>query len=302
MSKNKKTSIGGQALIEGIMMRGPSSCAMAVRNPQGEIVIEKEELNNKTPLIYKIPFIRGIFNMISSLTSGYKYLMRSAEIAGLEDENDEKSSGFLSVIVGFFAVVFGIAISIGLFIFLPSLLYNLIAPVFKIENNQILRSVFEGVLRIIIFICYLLLTLLMKDMRRTFMYHGAEHKTIICYENGLELTVENVRNQCRFHPRCGTSFIILVLIVGIIVAMFIPISNPWLRTVVKLLCLPIVVGVGYELIKLAGRYDNFFTKIISAPGVLLQHITTIEPDDSMIECAIAAFNEVVPKNGENDNW
>lgn len=300
-----KTSIGGQALIEGVMMRGPKVTAMAVRNPEGKLVIEKfpTEGTDK-PKILKLLFIRGLFNMIDSLRFGYKCLMRSAEIAGFEEEDkDDKKQSVIMSILSVVSVVLAVILSVGLFVYLPTLLFDLIKGVFPAINNNIWRSVFEGVLRIIVFICYLLLTLLMKDIRRTFAYHGAEHKTIFCYEAGEELTVENVRKQKRFHPRCGTSFMILVLIVGIVIGFFIPASLPrLLRTAIKLLLLPLVVGVGYELIKLAGRHENILTKIISAPGVWLQHITTIEPDDSMIEAAIAAMVEVIPEKKEDAQW
>lgn len=300
-----KTSIGGQALIEGVMMRGPRQTAMAVRNPEGEIVIETMPTpENKRAKFFKLPFIRGIFNMIDSLRYGYKCLMRSAEIAGLEEEEqkDEKKNKLIMSLVMVFSVVFALILSVGLFIYLPSLLFRLLADAVPAIDGRIWRGIFEGCLRIIIFVGYMSAMLLMKDMRRTFMYHGAEHKTIFCYEAGLPLTVENVRGMRRFHPRCGTSFLILVLLVGIIISMFITAEHPLLRTFIKILTLPIVTGVGYELIKFAGRHDNLFTRIISAPGVWLQHITTIEPDDGQIECAIAALSETLTGNPEDDKW
>lgn len=347
----KKTSIGGQALIEGIMMRGPKLSAMAVRNPEGEIVLEtwetKSTFKNK---FFKLPFIRGIFNFIDSMASGYKCLMRSAEIAGLEDEEpkknentekgstesgnadapespeaatsgtsssdaaekkavkkEEKESGgvskFAMSVLMVISTVLGVLLAVGLFIFLPAQLYSWLGKAVPgIKDNIYLRSVFEGVFRIVLFVGYMLAVSRMKDIRRTFMYHGAEHKTIFCYEHGKELTVENVRVEKRFHPRCGTSFMILMLLVGIIIGMFIHISSPIGRTAVKLLLLPVTVGIGYELIKLAGRKDNLLTRIISAPGMWLQHITTVEPDDGMIECAIKAFVEVLPEKEGEDNW
>ena len=185
---------------------------------------------------------------------------------------------------------------------LPIQLFSWLTRLWPALENAALRGLFEGVLRIVIFIAYLLLVSQLKDIRRTFRYHGAEHKTIFCYEKGLELTVENVRVQRRFHPRCGTSFMILMLLVGIIISILIPIRTPLLRTVIKLLLIPLTVGVGYELIKLAGRKDNAFTRIISAPGMWLQHVTTKEPDDSMIECAIAALKAVIPEDPEADRW
>ena len=302
MSTKHKTSIGGQALIEGVMMRGPKTTAMAVRNPEGELVIEKWETEGQNkPKILKLPFVRGIFNMIDSLCFGYKCLMRSAEIAGFEEEDKDKDHGFLMGLMMVASSVFAVILSVALFIWLPSQIYEW-TGLARFQSG-LLRSAFEGVIKIVIFILYLLLTLLMKDIRRTFSYHGAEHKTIFCYEADLPLTVENVRRQRRFHPRCGTSFLILVLIVGIFVSMFIPVTlKPLIRTPIKLLLLPFIVGIGYELIKLAGRRDDLFTRIISAPGLWLQRITTREPDDSMIEAAIAAMNEVVTGNPEDDKW
>lgn len=300
-----KTSIGGQALIEGVMMRGPRQTAMAVWNPQDELIIEKWPTpgQNKNGFL-KLPFVRGIFNMIDSLRFGYKCLMRSAEIAGFEEEEkDVKNKSIIMGVLMTVSTVLAIILSVGLFIYLPAKLYEWVSSAAPFLKTNFGRSAFEGVLRIIIFIAYMLSMLLMKDIRRTFMYHGAEHKTIFCYEAELPLTVENVRKQRRFHPRCGTSFLILVLLVGILVSMFIPASIPALyRTFIKLLTVPIIVGIGYELIKLAGRKDNIFTKIISAPGLWLQRITTKEPDDKMIEAAIAAMLEVIPEDKEEDRW
>ena len=298
-------------------MRGPKVSAMAVRNPEGEIVLETFDTPApKRPAFFKLPFIRGIFNFIDSMRLGYKCLMRSAEISGLEEikeevnekkESKEKkgkkgvSGEFFMNAVMTVSVILGVLLAVGLFIYLPTQLFSWLTILFPSLDTNVWRGIFEGVFRLVIFIAYMLLVLLMKDIRRTFMYHGAEHKTIFCYENGLELTVENVRKQKRFHPRCGTSFMILMIIVGIVIGIFIHISNPFLRTLIKLLLLPVVMGIGYELIKLAGRKDNLFTRIISKPGVWMQHITTIEPDDSMIECAIAAMKAVIPDDG-SDNW
>lgn len=200
------------------------------------------------------------------------------------------------------ATVLGVGLALILFMWLPIQLFSWLAKAVPEIDHRYIRGVFEGVLRIVIFLAYMLAVSRMKDIRRTFQYHGAEHKTIFCYEKGLPLTVENVRPQRRFHPRCGTSFLILMLIVGILISILIPIETPLLRTAVKLLLLPLTVGVGYELIKLAGRKDNTFTRIISAPGMWMQHITTIEPDDGMIECAIASLKAVVPKDPEDDRW
>ncbi|MBQ4137682.1 MAG: DUF1385 domain-containing protein, partial [Clostridia bacterium] len=199
------------------------------------------------------------------------------------------------------ASVLGVAIALVLFMYLPAQIFSWLSKAFPVLEGNFVRSLFEGVLRIVIFVLYMYLVSLMKDIRRTFMYHGAEHKTIFCYEAGLELTVENVRKMNRFHPRCGTSFMILMLIVGIVISMFISVTNPILRTVIKLALLPITVGIGYELIKIAGRHDNALTRLISLPGVWLQHISVLEPDDSMIECAIKAVELVIPGD-DSDSW
>ena len=453
----KRTSIGGQALIEGVMMRGPHKTAMAVRDPAGQIVLEQwDNPVNKRPAWTKWPFVRGLFNFYDSMRYGYKCLMRSAELSGLDDEDDgkakkadeqgaastknadtaqepervqttdgeqgaastemadaaqepghvqttdgeqgaasaemadaeqeqervqtadggqstgsaemadaaqepghvqttdggqsagsaemadaaqepghvqttdgEQSTGSTEMAdaaqepgrvqdtngkqntrstersmtaVMIAATVLGVGLALILFMWLPIQLFSWLAKAVPELDHRYIRGVFEGVLRIVIFLAYMLAVSRMKDIRRTFQYHGAEHKTIFCYEKGLPLTVENVRPQRRFHPRCGTSFLILMLIVGILISILIPIETPLLRTVVKLLLLPLTVGIGYELIKLAGRKDNAFTRIISAPGMWMQHITTIEPDDGMIECAIASLKAVIPNDPEDDRW
>ncbi|MBE6553512.1 MAG: DUF1385 domain-containing protein [Ruminococcaceae bacterium] len=368
-----KTSIGGQALMEGIMMRGPKKTAMAVRNTKGEIVVEEFATKGaKRPAFCRWPIIRGVLGYIDSMVVGYKCLMRSAELSGLEDlveespkkkkkreaetlkttvnasdvlepegvdaatvsadtaeksptapleekneeKKEEKLPAWVFTLTMVLSVVLAVAIMLGLFIFVPTFLFQLIrpyVPFFNTENiavNSLWKAVFEGVFKIILIVGYMALISLMKDIRRTFMYHGAEHKTIFCYEAGLELTVENVRKQRRFHPRCGTSFLILMLLVSIFISFFIdPISilimgtelPTVLRTLVKFLLLPVVVGVGYELIKFAGRHDNLITRIISMPGVWLQHITVFEPTDDMIECAILAVKEVIPDD-QSDKW
>ena len=304
----KKTSIGGQALIEGIMMRGPETTAMAVRHVSGKIIIEEWETAGKNkPRFMRLPFVRGIFNFIDSLRFGYKCLMRSAELSGLEEEEEEKDKkkGVSPQLMNFLmalSAVLGVAVAVVLFMWLPAFLFRGLCKAAPAFNHALLRGVFEGVFRIVLFVGYIALVAQMKDIKRVFMYHGAEHKTIFCYEQGKPLTVENIRPECRFHPRCGTSFMILMLLVGMIVSMLIPDMNSVLRTVVKILTIPAVVGVGYELIKLAGRKDNLFTRIISAPGLWMQRLTTKEPDDSMIECAIAAMERVIPDDPEADKW
>ena len=347
----KKTSIGGQALIEGIMMRGPKMTAMAVRNPKGEIVLEKWETKTTVKAkIFKLPIIRGVFGFIDSMRFGYKCLMRSAEISGLEEieaeariekarkkaekaakrrgedfdaqafvekakedeaKNEKKESSALTNLIMAIGVVLGVALAVSLFVVLPSYLFKWVSAALPFLRPEapalasLYKSVFEGILKIVLLVGYMALVSLMKDIRKTFQYHGAEHKTIFCYEHGQELTVENVRREGRFHPRCGTSFLILMLLVSIFISFFIdPIAiaitgdvpPTWIRSIVKLLLLPIIMGLGYELIKLAGRRDNLFTRIISAPGMWLQRLTVLEPTDDMIECAITAFVEVIPED------
>jgi uncharacterized protein YqhQ len=287
----KKTSIGGQALIEGIMMRGPKMTAMAVRNPQGEIVLEKwdNESADKKPSIIdklkKIPVVRGVFNFATAMISGYKSLMKSAEIAGFEDEKEKEESKGIMAIVGVISMVLGVALSVGLFIFLPTLIYDLLSMLIPfLVGKAFIKSLFEGILKIVILVGYMALVSRMNDIKRTFQYHGAEHKTIFCYEAGLELTVENVRKMGRFHPRCGTSFLIVMVIVGVFIGLLIPAGLPTVvRTLIKLLLLPVTMGIGYEFIKFAGKHDNAVTRILSAPGLWMQRITVLEPEDSMIE-------------------
>ena len=309
---NKKVSIGGQALIEGIMMRGPKMTAMAVRNPQGEIVLEKwatvtEKKETFIDKLKKVPVVRGVFNFVSAMMTGYKSLMKSAEIAGFEDEDEKKESEGIMGVVGVVAMVLGVLLSVGLFIYLPSLIYELLSKLLPFLAESIfLKSFFEGILKIAILVAYMSLVSRMNDIKRTFMYHGAEHKTIFCYEAGLELTVENVRKMGRFHPRCGTSFLIVMLIISIFIGMLIPTHiggmevNSAIRALFKLVLLPLTMGIGYEFIKFAGKHDNAFTRILSAPGLWMQRITVLEPTDDMIECAIAAVNEVIPNDGSDE--
>ena len=297
-----KTSVGGQALLEGIMMKGPEKSAMAVRKPNGEIDLSVWDTKKLTG-IRKIPFIRGTFNFIDTLIQGYECLMKSAEISGQEEEPD-KIELWLNKVFGKAAgAVFGTvvtflaaALAIGLFFGVPALICGFIG---NYVENKILLSAIEGVIKIAMFLAYIIGVSKMSDIHRTFMYHGAEHKTIFCYEKGLELTVENVREQQRFHPRCGTSFLLIVLVVSVLVSSVITWENVFIRVLLKVLMLPVTVGISYEIIKFAGRHDNWFTKIISAPGLWFQNFTTQEPDDSMIEIAIAAVTPVLPENPED---
>lgn len=345
-----RTSIGGQALMEGIMMRGPQKTALAVRNPKGEIVVEESETRGaKRPKICKLPIIRGIFGYIDSMVIGYKALMRSAEISGLDDlveekpkkkkqqaepvaepeiqepagepnaeepkKEEKKLPKWVVTLTMVLSVIFGLAVAVGLFVWLPTFLFGLFCKGVPQAGdtgnralNSLIKSVFEGVLKIVLLVGYMAVISLTKDIRRTFRYHGAEHKSIFCYEAGKELTVENVRTMRRFHPRCGTSFLVLMVLVSIFISFFIdPISiaasgdvlpTVW-RVLVKILLIPLIVGIGYEIIKFAGRHDNWFTRIISAPGMWLQRITVLEPDDQMIECAITALKAVIPEDGSD---
>lgn len=315
----KITSIGGSALIEGIMMRGPKKTVVAVRTAPDKI--ETEELKVTTLRekykFLRIPFIRGIAGMIDSLKLSYKSLMLSANKAidsiEVEEEqmskfekwlNDKLGEKMMNVIMTI-ASVLGVALAIVLFIWVPSLLYGLLEPLHPVFDSQLLRSSFEGILRIALFLGYIIIVSQMDDMKRVFMYHGAEHKTIFCYEADEELTVENVRKHKRFHPRCGTSFMIIMLLLGIVIGLFVPsfsylgIWGTILRAAIKIVLLPVAVGLGFELIQLCGKHDNWFTRIIAAPGVWAQHITTREPDDSMIEIAIAAITPVIPDDGSD---
>lgn len=311
MSKCKMTSIGGQALIEGIMMRGPKKQALAVRTKDNNIDIsflEFKSIKEKYKFL-NLPVLRGVVNFIESMIHGYKAMMLSAEKSGYLDEEEEKKpknetkEKVIMSAVMTVATVLGVILSVVLFIYLPSLAFkgvNYLAG--GILSGW--QSFFEGFIKILIFLGYMIAVSFMKDIDRVFRYHGAEHKTIFCYEAGLELNVENVRKQGRFHPRCGTSFMILMLLVSIFITFIIDSIFPilktilWLRTIIKILLLPIICGVGYELIKLCGKHNNILTKIVAAPGLWIQRITVKEPDDSMIEVAIAAMNQVIPENEE----
>lgn len=305
-----RTSIGGQALIEGIMMRGPKKQSIVVRTKDGLVtkVEDLKLLKDRYPIV-GIPIIRGAVNFISSMANGVRALMFSAEQMP-EDEQEEPTkfekwieehlgSEKADKLLVTIAVVLGVGLSVGLFILLPTFLAGFLDGFL---TSSILRNLAEGVLRIAVFLGYLWLATKMKDIRRVWQYHGAEHMTIFCYEKGLELTVENARQQTRFHPRCGTSFMFIVMIVSILVFSLVTWSNVWVRMGLRILLLPVVVGISYELIKWAGRHDNIFTRIISAPGKGLQRLTTAEPDDSMLEVAIEAIKLVLPEKNGEDKW
>ena len=305
-----RTSIGGQALIEGIMMRGPKKQAIVVRTKDG--LIEKTEelklLKDKYPVIGFV-LIRGVVNFISSMAIGVRAMTFSAEfIPEEEQEEPSKLDKWIEKRFGSekaekalitFAVVLGVAISVGLFILTPTFLAGLFSGYI---SNRILKNLLEGVLRIAIFLAYMWLATHLNDIKRVWAYHGAEHKTIFCYEKGLPLTIENVRVQSKHHPRCGTSFLFIVMLVSILVFSFTSWNNVWIRIGLRLLLLPVVVAISYEIIKLAGRYDNLLTKIVSAPGKALQRLTTREPDDDMIETAIEALKLVMPEDNGEAEW
>lgn len=305
-----KSKIGGQALIEGIMMRGIDKAAMACRLPNGDIDVEEWEINNgrNAPWYRKTPFVRGVFVFVSSMVDGYKCLNKSAD-KQMKDDKEEQSKfeKWLEKIFGeklmpalsVVATILGIILAILLFVFIPTFIVKFFSDVI---TSRFVLTLIEGIIKIAIFIVYLWLTSKMKDIQTTYEYHGAEHKTIACYEACEELTVENVKKQSRFHPRCGTSFIIIVLIVSILVFSVVTWSSRLMRVVIKLLLLPVVMGIAYEIIKLAGKYSNPFTRAVSAPGLALQRLTTREPNDRQIEVAIEAMNRVIPKDKEEDKW
>ena len=308
----KYTSIGGQALIEGIMMKSPEKTALAVRMPDKSIDITY--LNGKSirekHKILKLPILRGIAGFIESMIQGYKAMMLSADKSGFTDldedkeqektESDKKKESALMSVIMVIATVLGVALAVVLFMLLPRLAVQGLRTLFKVEFSPVVRSSIEQLLKLTIFVIYVWAVSFMRDIKRVFMYHGAEHKTIFCYERGLPLTVENVKTQRRFHPRCGTSFMILMILVSIIFSTVVQIIFPgvyyiyWLWVAIKILLIPLVCGAGFEVLKICGRYDNLFTKIISAPGLWLQRITTKEPDDGMIEIAIAALKACEP--------
>ena len=312
-----RTSIGGQALIEGILMRGPEKQAIVVRDQEGKLVEKVEELRlikDKHPAL-GLPLIRGTVNFLAAMVNGVKALMYSADFYPDDEaaqpskfdlwlEQHLSSKKLESAVVGL-SVVLGVGMSILLFLVLPTLLTGAVLrffPGFPLWG----RNVMEGLLKIVIFLLYLFLCSRLKDIHRVFQYHGAEHKTIFCYEAGLPLTVENVRIQPRHHPRCGTSFLFVVVIVSIIVSSlvfpYINWQSIWVRVGVKLLLLVPVVGVTYEFNRLVGAHDNVVTRILSAPGMWLQNFTTHEPDDSMIEVAIEAMKLVIPEQQGKDSW
>lgn len=308
--------------MEGIMMRGPEGMAVSLRLPDGTIETQMKDFVSvrKKIKILNIPIIRGVVSFIESMISGYKLLMESAEKTALDDlqaEDESKLDKWISehfgpkmmAVIGFISAVLGIGISFVLFMYLPSLLFDLTNKYLAHGAIDMWRAVFEGIIRVVLFVVYMALVARMKEIRRVYMYHGAEHKTIFCFEAGKELTVDNVREMKRFHPRCGTSFIFVTIILSILISSVVSIAFPALTAnrliwmITKILMLPAIMGVGFEFIQLAGKYPNKFTRLLSAPGLLMQRITTVEPTDDIIEVAIEAMKACltgeVPEIKEN---
>ena len=306
--ENKKYSIGGSALMEGIMMIGPKGVGMSLRMPDGSIEtqLKKQTMLKDKHKIARIPFIRGPINFVDQMIFTYKCMMESAEKTSMDiedggEENMSKVDKWLTdhfgpkmmTVIGVISAVLGFALAFLLFVWLPSLLADGLETLLKTDITKY-KPLIEGVVRGILFVLYMLAVSYMKDIRRVFMYHGAEHKSIFCYEKGLPLTVDNVRAQTRFHPRCGTSFVFLVILISILVTSLVAVLFPELRAsraiwmCVKILLLPVLLGISYEVLKYAGGHDNLFVKISSAPGLWMQRITTKEPTDDIIEVAIAA--------------
>ncbi len=307
----KKTTIGGQAIIEGIVMKGPKKVCTVVRKPGGELEI-KEESAHQPSALWKLPVFRGAYNMFMAMKDGIEAINYSASF--FEDgepdvppskmeawlENKLGSEKIENFVLGLSAVI-GIAMPVGLFILLPSFLGGFVPEAWGL----LARNFLEGCVRILIFLLFMWSVSHMKDIRRTFEYHGAEHKTIFCYESGEPLTTENVRKQGKYHPRCGTSFMFVLIIVATIVSSIVfsivDIINPFLRMLAHLLLLPLVVGISYEFNRFAGRSDSFVSRALRWPGLMIQHLTVFEPDDSMIEVAITGMKAVIPDDG-SDNW
>lgn len=321
MSKEKKCyipekrgKVGGQAVLEGVMMKSGDNVSLTVRKEDGTVETKNSTFVSikKKYAILRLPIVRGVVNFIESMILSFSTLSDSAEMLGIDDElkkekdgkkadtakKDDDKKNPLDFVMAI-SMVLGIALAVFLFMFLPTFFTGLIE---KLTGDLgMLKNVIEGVIKISIFVIYMLLVSLMKDIRRTFEYHGAEHKSIFCYESGAELTVENVRKQSRFHPRCGTSFMFVMLIISIISGLFITWENQLIRVLLKLLMLPLVMGVGYEFLIYAGKHDNIVVRILSAPGLWMQRITTREPDDSQIECAIISLKAAMPEEFPPDN-
>ncbi len=314
-------AVGGQALMEGIMMKGPKGTAMSLRMPDGSIETQMKDFVSvrKKYKILNVPLVRGVVSFVESMIFGYKLIMESAEKTSLdiEEEAESKLDKWISdhfgpkmmAVIGAISAVLGFGLAFLLFMWLPSFVFDLINDNL-LHGISALRAVFEGIIRVVIFVVYMYLVSKMKEIHRVYMYHGAEHKTIFCFEHGNELTVENIKKELRYHPRCGTAFIFVTILLSILVSSVISVLFPQLTAnraiwiLVKLLIMPLIMGIGFEFIQLAGKYPNKLTKALSAPGLLMQRITTAEPDDAIIEVAIEAMKAClsgeVPKKEEHD--
>ena len=306
------TSIGGQAILEGVMMRGPEKIATAVRKSDGEIVIDIKDVNSFVVRhkLNKIPIVRGVVSFVESMVTGVKCLMFSADQVDLEDDESMEPSRFekwltdklgdkIKDIAIYFAVVVALCFSVGLFMILPTIIAGFFG---YFVHSRIALNLIEGVVKLSIFLIYLWAVSHMSDIRRVFEYHGAEHKTIAAYEAGEELTSKNAAKYTRLHPRCGTSFLLIVMVISILMFSLFSWSNVWLRICYRLLLLPVVAGISYEIIKFAGKHPTGVVGFLTKPGLWLQKITTREPDESQLEVAIAAMKAVIPENKEDDQW
>lgn len=302
-------NVGGQALIEGLLMIGPKRSATAVRKPDGEIIIEKKDLPPKD-IFSKIPIVRGVFNFIRQMVFGVKALMYSADFMDISEDDDSykpsKFDEFIERILGdkfkdfliYFSVFVAVILGIGLFMLLPNFLASLFSNIDKTTKLGVIGgNLLEGVIRITIFLGYLTMASKLKDIKRVWQYHGAEHKTIHCFEHKEELTVENVQKYSTKHPRCGTSFLFIVMMVSIIVFSFAGWHNRWINLLLRLLLIPLVAGISYELLKLGGKLNGKVMGIVNYPGLMLQKLTTKEPEDDQVEVAIAALNAVLEDAG-----
>lgn len=301
-NKKRLGKVGGQAVIEGVMMQSEDYKAIAVRKPNGEIEIKKDKIKSwvRDKKIDKIPFLRGGFILIDTMVSGIKSLNFSSEFF-LEEEEEDAIDRFLKKIfkekandaIIVVSLIISLLLSVGIFVLIPTFIGGLFA---KIIDSHIALNLIEGSIRIAILIAYMAIVSLNSDIKRVFEYHGAEHKTVYCYENDLELTVENARKFGRLHPRCGTNFLFIVMFISIILFSFFGWPNPFLRVAIRILCIPIVAGISYEIIKFLGKYNNILSKIVAYPGMMMQKITTKEPDDGQLEVAIAALKAALGEN------
>lgn len=301
MNKEKfKTTIGGQALIEGVMMRGPSKTSCAVRKPNGEITVriqENKKIEDKYPIL-KLPVIRGAYKLIQAMFIGVEALTFSASF--WEEEDNEIKTDKKEKLEMFLTVAMSMILAIVFFMILPSFFASFLSDII---SNHFFLNLIEGIFRLLVFFIYLIFISKNKEIERVFQYHGAEHKSIACYEAGMELTIKNVKSFPRLHPRCGTSFLFMVLIISIFVLSFFGWPNLLIRSITRILCFPLIAGISYEVNRIIGKSDNLFAKILRWPGLEIQRIATVkEPDEEQIEVGIASLNAVLPSKGEDDSW